>query len=121
MDKNGNVIEKGFATTGNKLSEAEAKNAIQIDMAKQVSKSKDLRSIQKDLSASALGQDALDDLRERLRILTEDNSIKQQRIEILKEELKTKDVNINYQTKNIDQISFGRLENDTKQLANAAQ
>jgi len=52
--------------------------------------------------------------------MTEDNAIKQQRIDILKDELKTKEVNINYQTKNIDQISFGRLENDTKQLANAA-
>lgn len=121
IDKDGNVIEKGSAATGKKLTDVEARNAIHLDMAKQVSMSKDLRSVQKDLSMSALGQDALEDLRERLRIMTEDNANKQQRIDILKDELKTKEVNINYQTKNIDQISFGRLENDTKQLANAAQ
>ena len=55
VDKDGNVIEKGNRATGRKMTDIEANNAIHMDMAKQVSVSKDRRSIQKDLSLSALG------------------------------------------------------------------
>jgi hypothetical protein len=67
------------------------------------------------------GNELISDLQERIKILQEDNGLKQQRIDLLKNELKTKELDVNYKTDNLDKITFGKLEAQTKEMANAAQ
>jgi hypothetical protein len=110
FDKDGKVKMPLLNTNGHSVpltgvSDEIAFREIHKDMAKEVGNRRELRSSQKDYGTSrsnVVSQGAYDDMKDRIRILSEDNELKQQRIDRLKEELKTRNYDVNYQTKNID-------------------
>lgn len=104
-------------------------NYLNKEMAKFVVNDKELRVNERDVRNAEKGNSILpkesikllSDMKERIRILQEDIKIKDQRIGRLRDDLKTQQVDINYKTNNIDQLTFGHLEAETKEMAQAAQ
>ena len=98
VDKSGKLINKGqydgVEANYGLIDDSKVLKQLNKGMAKDLSSRKELGEVQKDISQSALNRgmsrENLEELKERVHILTQENQQKEQRIERLKDELKTK-------------------------------
>jgi len=124
------AFHEGEIEEGNK-SDAEIAEELNIEMRKADSATREISLLDSKIghNDSTLGQlskakeyrDFIQELKEQVKLLKEENSDKEREIRRLQGDARIKHVDTNYNTDNIDRLAFGELEQESKKMAVAAQ